>query len=93
MSACEAMTVATVARTTIGEERLRGERKEQLVAGDRPAAEEIGALSHIVDQQGGVDDAVPARADRGGAEMAESAYIASPPVTTSIRAPRMKNES
>ena len=50
---------------------MRAERKEELVVGDRPAADEIGALAEIVEEERRIDDGVPGDADRQRAEMAD----------------------
>ena len=53
------------------EEPTGREREEELVAGDRAAADHIGALSEIVDQKRRIDDGEPGEADRQRAEMAD----------------------
>ena len=72
ISACEAITVATVASSDQRiDQRRRRHAVEQLAAHDRRAAEQIGALAEIVGEQGGKDDANQLSADRPRAEMSE----------------------
>ena len=53
------------------DEPLRREGEEQLGVGDRRAADQIGALAEIVEEERRIDDCVPGEADRQGAEMAD----------------------
>ena len=50
---------------------LRREGEEELIVSDRSAADQIGALPEVVEEERRIDDSVPGEADRQRAEMAK----------------------
>ena len=92
ISACDAMMVATVASTIIGTKSAWGnETVEELAPGDGRRTQQVGALTEIIEQQGGIDHPNQLVRIARCPKCPRSAYIASPPVTTSISAPRISS--
>ena len=70
MTACEAITVATVASTTIGIRLHSGKREEERVRDRLGVLEDQRALAEVVEHQRREDEEEPRAADRRAAEVA-----------------------
>ena len=71
MTACDAITVATVASTTAGMSQADGEQAEEWIVERRRVAHQERPLPHVVQRQRGQDHAGPGELDGPFAEVAQ----------------------